>query len=135
VRNLTQAPPAALLWQHRRGLLLAEIQSADADIICLQECNHFGGCNLALPPAPCHAGAMFNAAVVLQACCILTQGVCILADDFFQPELTQLGYQGHFSAKSLSPAQQYGCSADGSALFFRSARLVAITPPESAQGY
>lgn len=37
-----QAPEEALQWDHRKTLLLAEIAAADADIVCLQECNHFG---------------------------------------------------------------------------------------------
>lgn len=37
-----QAPPHALLWEHRLPRVLAELESADADVICLQEVNHFG---------------------------------------------------------------------------------------------
>lgn len=37
-----QVSREALQWEHRRDLLLAELLAADADIICLQECNRFG---------------------------------------------------------------------------------------------
>ena len=36
-----QAPPEVLEWEFRRPLLLQEIQESGADIICLQELNHF----------------------------------------------------------------------------------------------
>lgn len=89
-----RAPQEALQWDHRKALLLAEITAADADIVCLQECNHF--------------------------------------EDCFEPELARLGYAGHFVAKLHSPAQQYGHSADGCALFYRTARLAAVSPPQKA---
>jgi nocturnin len=30
-----------LLWDHRRNLILSELADSDADVICLQECDHF----------------------------------------------------------------------------------------------
>lgn len=41
-RRPVQAPPACLKWEYRLPLLLQEIFEANADIICLQELNHFG---------------------------------------------------------------------------------------------
>jgi hypothetical protein len=37
-----QVPISCLQWEHRLPLILQEIREADADIICLQELNHFG---------------------------------------------------------------------------------------------
>jgi endonuclease/exonuclease/phosphatase family metal-dependent hydrolase len=37
-----QVPISCLQWEHRLPLILQEIWEADADIICLQELNHFG---------------------------------------------------------------------------------------------
>lgn len=37
-----QVPISCLQWEHRLPLILHEIREADADIICLQELNHFG---------------------------------------------------------------------------------------------
>lgn len=37
-----QVPISCLQWEHRGPLILQEIREADADIICLQELNHFG---------------------------------------------------------------------------------------------
>jgi mRNA deadenylase 3'-5' endonuclease subunit Ccr4 len=31
-----------LQWEHRLPLILQEVREANADIICLQELNHFG---------------------------------------------------------------------------------------------
>ncbi|GIL66810.1 hypothetical protein Vafri_20325 [Volvox africanus] len=39
--DFCRAPPACLEWGYRRPLLLQEILEANADIICLQELNHF----------------------------------------------------------------------------------------------
>lgn len=40
---LLQVPISCLQWEHRLPLILQEVREADADIICLQELNHFGG--------------------------------------------------------------------------------------------
>lgn len=37
-----QVPISSLQWEHRFPLILQEIREADADIVCLQELNHFG---------------------------------------------------------------------------------------------
>lgn len=37
-----QVPISCLQWEHRLPLILQEVREADADIICLQELNHFG---------------------------------------------------------------------------------------------
>ncbi|GLI63407.1 hypothetical protein VaNZ11_006371 [Volvox africanus] len=39
--DFCRAPPGCLEWDYRRPLLLQEIMEANADIICLQELNHF----------------------------------------------------------------------------------------------
>ncbi|GIL78062.1 hypothetical protein Vretimale_7471 [Volvox reticuliferus] len=39
--DFCRAPPLCLEWEYRRPLLLQEILEANADIICLQELNHF----------------------------------------------------------------------------------------------
>jgi mRNA deadenylase 3'-5' endonuclease subunit Ccr4 len=41
--------PAALEWEHRLPLLLAELREADADIICLQEVNRLEDIAQGLP--------------------------------------------------------------------------------------
>ena len=37
-----QAPPEVLEWRFRAGAILEEILEADADIVALQELNHYG---------------------------------------------------------------------------------------------
>ena len=54
--------------------------------------------------------------------------------DFFGPRLGELGYSGAFLAKSSSPANNYGCATDGSALFYRTDRLVSASYPQGAIG-
>ncbi|KXZ50586.1 hypothetical protein GPECTOR_16g761 [Gonium pectorale] len=39
--DFCRVPPGCLEWEYRRPLLLQEILEANADIICLQELNHF----------------------------------------------------------------------------------------------
>ena len=38
-----QVPPECLEWSFRKPLVLEELQEACADVICLQECNRYGG--------------------------------------------------------------------------------------------
>eukprot|EP00882_Tetradesmus_deserticola_P021706 GHRQ01023503.1.p1 GENE.GHRQ01023503.1~~GHRQ01023503.1.p1 ORF type:complete len:141 (+),score=23.17 GHRQ01023503.1:276-698(+) len=37
-----KVPISCLMWEHRLPLIMQEIRAANADIICLQELNHFG---------------------------------------------------------------------------------------------
>ncbi|KAG2495540.1 hypothetical protein HYH03_006483 [Edaphochlamys debaryana] len=39
--DFCMVPPSCLEWEYRKPLLLQELLEADADIICLQELNHF----------------------------------------------------------------------------------------------
>lgn len=39
--NFVRCPPTVLDWGHRSEVLLTEIKEADADIICLEEVDHF----------------------------------------------------------------------------------------------
>ena len=39
---LLQAPREVLSWERRAPFLLQEIVEADADVVCLQEVNHYG---------------------------------------------------------------------------------------------
>eukprot|EP00878_Enallax_costatus_P027094 GHUV01029138.1.p1 GENE.GHUV01029138.1~~GHUV01029138.1.p1 ORF type:complete len:304 (+),score=44.01 GHUV01029138.1:593-1504(+) len=39
--DFVKVPISCLMWEHRLPLILQEIKAADADIICLQELNHF----------------------------------------------------------------------------------------------
>jgi len=64
---------------------LREIVESNADVICLEEVDHF--------------------------------------DDFFQPALAALGYEGVFQAKTKSPSLQFGYYSDGVALFWRKDKL------------
>ncbi len=54
--------------------------------------------------------------------------------DFFGPRLAAVGYSGAFLAKSSSPANDYGCATDGSALFYRTDRLSPASCPRGAIG-
>jgi mRNA deadenylase 3'-5' endonuclease subunit Ccr4 len=83
--DFIRAPKEILEWSTRAPKLLNKILEASADIVCLQELNHY--------------------------------------DDYFLPELRQHGYLGLFKPKKHSPAMKYGCPPDGSAVFFRAARL------------
>ncbi len=40
--DFVRAPPAVLSWEARAPLVLAELSEADADLLCLQEVNHYG---------------------------------------------------------------------------------------------
>lgn len=40
--DFVKVPISCLQWEHRLPLILQEIRAADADIVCLQELNHFG---------------------------------------------------------------------------------------------
>ncbi|PNH12976.1 Glucose-repressible alcohol dehydrogenase transcriptional effector [Tetrabaena socialis] len=52
-----RVPPKCLEWEYRKPRLLQEILEADADIICLQELNHFGEDR---PSAAVHAGQLLR---------------------------------------------------------------------------
>jgi nocturnin len=78
-------PRKVLDFRLRRWRLLREIAESDADVICLEEVDHF--------------------------------------DDFFQPALAALGYEGVFEAKTKSPSLQFGYYSDGVALFWRKDKL------------
>ncbi len=58
--EFTKADEQELLWETRAPLILAELQQADADVICMQEVNHFGVlllflcvCMCPVPVYPC----------------------------------------------------------------------------------
>jgi len=78
-------PRKVLDFRLRRWRLLREIAESNADVICLEEVDHF--------------------------------------DDFFQPALAALGYEGVFQAKTKSPSLQFGYYSDGVALFWRKDKL------------
>ena len=40
---LLQVEPKLLTWEHRAPIILEQLLEADADVLCLQEVNHFGG--------------------------------------------------------------------------------------------
>lgn len=40
--EFTRVADQHLTWEARAPLILAELQQADADVVCLQEVNHFG---------------------------------------------------------------------------------------------
>lgn len=42
-----QVPPDCLEWAFRKPLVLEELLEGGADVICLQECNHYGEGHLA----------------------------------------------------------------------------------------
>jgi nocturnin len=48
--DFVKVPISCLQWEHRLPLILQEIREADADIICLQELNHFDVLAAALVP-------------------------------------------------------------------------------------
>lgn len=134
--KLTQAPgsstfgcgqvdPAALCWEVRAPLLLAEVLEADADVVCLQECNRYS--------APtCWSAAK---SLCLWHYCQLEKLLApydmnlVSAGDFFEPEMRQRGYTGLFWPKQCSPAEQYGFPCDGCALFYRNLRLEPVDAP------
>ena len=58
----------------------------------------------------------------------------VLAGDFFEPELRERGYAGHFWPKPCSPAEQYGFPCDGCALFYRRQRFEAVREVDGAFG-
>ena len=40
---MLQVEPRLLTWEHRAPIILEQLLEADADVVCLQEVNHFGG--------------------------------------------------------------------------------------------
>ena len=51
------------------------------------------------------------------------------ADDFFEPELSRMGYSGHYWQKPCSPAMQYGYPCDGVAIFYKKDRFEQAIDP------
>lgn len=51
-------------------------------------------------------------------------------DDFFEPQLSQMEYQGLFLPKAASPCQQYGFPPDGCAIFFKRDRFKLMQQPK-----
>ncbi len=47
--DFVKVPPEVLEWNHRMPLVLAEILESGADIVCMQELNHFGATAEGLP--------------------------------------------------------------------------------------
>jgi len=92
--DFIRVDPAVLEWPYRLPLILAELQEADADVICLQEVNRYE-----------------DLASVLRTA----------------------GYEGFFFPKLMSPAAKYHCPSDGTALFWRTARL-RLQHPQAVQG-
>ena len=92
--NFFRSPPEALKWSHRKQRILAEILRSEADVICLEEVDHF--------------------------------------HDFFQPELSQRGFEGLYRAKDSSPCidMQPNNGPDGSAVFFRSSKFSLVEKKE-----
>ena len=85
--NFYRSPPDALKWSHRKAQILREITRSKADIVCLEEVDHF--------------------------------------EDFFQPELSQCGFEGIFKAKVDSPCLyvEGNSGPDGCALFYSSSKF------------
>jgi nocturnin len=81
--NFVKAPQEALKWENRKELILEEIRRSGADIICLEEVDHFF--------------------------------------DFFQPKLSESGFEGIFKPKPSSPCLNVDGNSgpDGCALFYK----------------
>lgn len=58
--------------------------------------------------------------VVLESCAdIVALEECDHFDDFFAPELAQIGFEGHFVPKPSAPAAKFGVPyVDGCAILF-----------------
>lgn len=57
--DFVKVPEQALCWSYRAGLLMQEILESQADIICLQEVNHYGDFFLPLMEKQGYCGAFF----------------------------------------------------------------------------
>ena len=81
--NFIRAPQKALKWENRSEMLLEEILRSGADIVCLEEVDHFS--------------------------------------DFFQPKLSENGFEGIFKPKASSPCLHVegNSGPDGCALFYK----------------
>lgn len=51
---LSQVPSELLEWNFRLPLILEEIKESQAELVCLQECNHFGEDTLRMPSLQRH---------------------------------------------------------------------------------
>jgi endonuclease/exonuclease/phosphatase family metal-dependent hydrolase len=68
---LLQVPISCLQWEHRLPLILQEVREANADIICLQELNHFG------KPGAYQTQGDQTAVAVQQAACMFPLSSCM----------------------------------------------------------
>jgi hypothetical protein len=140
-------------------LILQEVREADADIICLQELNHFGEhrrhteqqphAATCSRPAEAHAyrrklkpASARGQQQQLNSCdkAAATPAVCSVAcvpvtraTDVLAAALVPEGYSCFFRAKKPSPATKFGFPADGIALFYRHSRFSCSPAPEGAQ--
>ncbi len=145
--------PEVLTWEYRLPMIIAEVAESGADVVCLQEANHFGeclsnrqqdahACTWALARSrthrcahPDHLAAQRISTACLAVDAMLTCSLCPLQSLFWQcteqvqAELEQLGYRGCFMAKRPAPAERYGCPADGVALFWRPKRFTLLGEP------
>lgn len=92
--NFIKAPQEVLKWDSRKEKLLEEILRSGADIVCLEEVDHFS--------------------------------------DFFQPKLSENGFEGIFKPKSSSPCLQVegNSGPDGCALFYKAERYSCLEKHE-----
>lgn len=154
-----QVPISCLQWEHRLPLILQEVREADADIICLQELNHFGEHSCPRPTAPCRnvqqssrglwrrrrsklrclstasssAGRFMRQGGHFTCWLLSTVPAVTVATDVLAAALVPEGYSCFFRAKKPSPATKFGFPADGIALFYRHKRFSCSPAPEGAQ--
>lgn len=113
---MLQVPGEVLEWRFRFPLILQEIRESQADVICLQECNHYGK-QAILPRRP--PPAQTPAQTPMPTFSLPHVPHVLYNADELYGELSALGYSGLFMPKFCSPAERFNCPADGLAVFFR----------------
>mmetsp|Transcript_6348 Transcript_6348/g.21837 ORF Transcript_6348/g.21837 Transcript_6348/m.21837 type:complete len:367 (+) Transcript_6348:35-1135(+) len=140
--------PGHLEWEHRAPLILKELSSSGADIMCMQELNHWGACQPDDKPDDWAPAPHYLVGCIACAAVGPTRGAqelrpgpdcpptpppgragrtCAGSEEYFKPKMEELGYKGIFIAKEKSPTVKLGYPADGCSIFYRASRFEAVS--------
>lgn len=145
--DFVNAPPEVLAWEYRLPRIVREIAEARPDIVALQEANHYGAgaarCGGRTRSVAVAKGAKARRAATADArrgCPTppppssrpTTPPDATRPADELAAALKPLGLVGHWLPKRPAPPERYGAPPDGTALFYRAARLAPIEGPRGA---
>lgn len=125
--DFIKVDPGCLEWDYRLPLLLSELQEANADIVCMQELNHFGRYH------PFYDG---DGDVDMITIADIDKIFCERSTDDLKQHLEPLGYQAAgFLPKHCSPAARYKCAPDGLAIFYKASSFRVASPAKGADAH